>query len=517
MCCRQNHSKDTARPSWRFATRPAGPSASAAPTALTRLLFSAVAGTLLCAAAGGFAAAQAGPAPADQTPRQFRAGAAASNITPRLGTSINGYFTDRTATHVHDELHARCLVLDDGQTRLAIVVCDSCMIPRETMDAAKRRIEEQHGLAADHILISATHTHTAPTCAALFQSEPDGQYLDFLAARIGDGVARAINNLAPARIAWGAGREPNQVFNRRWKMKPGTFPPNPFGDTNELVKMNPPIGSPNLLEPAGPTDPEVSVVSVQSLEGRPIALLANYSLHYVGTSRGTDISADYYGAFADRIQQLLGADRLDPPFVAMLANGTSGNINNINFRQKREPTGPYDQIRAVAGAVAAEAHRVCQTLQYHDWVPLGVQQTEINLGVRLPSPEEVARAEAILAQAKGKPLTTPEQTFARETVLMKDYPRQVPLIIQAMRIGELGIAAVPCEVFAETGLAIKQQSPFKRTFTIELANGYNGYLPTPEQHKLGGYETWRARSSYLETEAAPKILDTLMALFERLD
>ena len=85
-----------------------------------------------------------------------------------------------------------------------------------------------------------------------------------------------------------------------------------------------------------------------------------------------------------------------------------------------------------------------------------------------------------------------------------------------MRIGDLGIAAIPCEVFAETGLAIKRQNPFKQTFTIELANGCNGYLPTPEQHKLGGYETWRARSSYLEAEAAPKIFDTLMALFARL-
>ena len=99
---------------------------------------------------------------------------------------------------------------------------------------------------------------------------------------------------------------------------------------------------------------------------------------------------------------------------------------------------------------------------------------------------------------------------------MKDYPNQVPLIIQVMRIGDLGIAAIPCEAFAEVGLAIKQHSPFKQTFTIKLANGYNGYLPTPEQHKLGGYETWRARSSYLEAEAAPKILDTLMALFARV-
>ena len=474
-------------------------------------------GVGLCAAVGGFAAQPAESARPAAAPHQFRAGAATSNITPRLGASINGYFTDRLATHIHDELHARCLVLDDGQTRLAIVVCDSCMIPREILDAAKRRVANKWGLAPDHILISATHTHTAGTCVAIFQSDPDPQYVEFLVARIADGVARAADNLAPARIAWGVGREPNQVFNRRWKVKPGTIPPNPFGGTNDLVRMNPPVASPNLIEPAGPTDPEVSIVSVQSPDGRPIALLANYSLHYVGTGRDNDISADYYGAFADRIQQLLGADRLDPPFVALLSNGTSGNINNINFRQKRAPLPPYEQIRIVAGAVAAEAQRVCQGLQYRDWVPLGVQQTEIKLGVRLPSAEDVARAESILAKAKGAELKSAEQAYARETVLMKDYPKQVPLLIQAIRIGDLGIAAIPCEVFAETGLAIKQQSPFKQTFTIELANGCNGYLPTPEQHKLGGYETWRARSSYLETEAAPKIFDTLMALFARLN
>jgi hypothetical protein len=470
----------------------------------------------LPASLSGWSAAPAAVAQRAETRRRFRAGAALSNITPPLGVSINGYFNDRTARHIHDELHARCLVLDDGQTRLAMVVCDNCLIPRDLMDAAKQMILARTGLAADHVLISATHTHTAPTCLASFQSAPDKDYTAFLIRRIADGVARAINNLAPARIAWGAGQVPDQVFNRRWRMKPGTIPPNPFGGSNDLVQMNPPIESPNLLEPAGPTDPQLGIVSVQSPEGRPIALLADYSLHYVGTSHDEDISADYYGAFADRLQQLLGADRLDPPFVALLANGTSGDINNINFRKKDPPQGPYEQIRIVADAVATEAHRVCRELRYRDWVPLGVQQAEIKLGVRRPSDDELARAKAILAQADGRALKTPEAAYARETVLMADYPNEVPLILQTLRIGDLGIAAVPCEVFAETGLAIKKQSPFKQTFTIELANGCNGYLPTPGQHRLGGYETWRARSSYLETEAAPKIFDTLMALFGKL-
>jgi hypothetical protein len=85
----------------------------------------------------------------------LRAGAAASNITPPLGTSINGQMHDRKATHIHDELFARCLVLDNGQTRIAFVVADSCMISRETVDRAKRIIEAETGLAAGHILMSA--------------------------------------------------------------------------------------------------------------------------------------------------------------------------------------------------------------------------------------------------------------------------------------------------------------------------------------------------------------------------
>jgi len=236
----------------------------------------------------------------------------------------------------------------------------------------------------------------------------------------------------------------------------------------------------------------------------------------VGTSRNEDISADYYGAFCDRLQQLLGADRQDPPFVALLSNGTSGDINNINFRQKAPLRKPYEQIQHVAGVVAAEVHRVCQTIQHRDSAPLSAAQREIKLGVRRPGKADVARAEQIIANARGHALRSPEEVYARETVRLKDYPAEVPVILQALRIGDLGIAAIPCEVFVETGLAIKAKSPFRQTFTIELANGYNGYLPTPEQHKLGGYETWRARSSYLEVNASTKISATVMDLFAQL-
>jgi len=446
-------------------------------------------------------------------PRQFRAGAAASNVSPWLGLSINGNMHDVKAREIHDELQARCLVLDDDQTRLAIVVVDSCMIPREIFDASKRTIQEQTGIPADHILMSATHTHSAPASASVFQSDPDVAYQKFLAVRIADGVQRAVNNLARAKIGWGFGKVPNQVFNRRWKMKPDTVLKNPFGGIDQ-VQMNPGVGNANLLEPAGPTDPELSIVSVQTAEGRPLALLANYSLHYCGGVGGGHISADYYGMFADRIQQLLGADRQDPPFVAMMSNGTSGNINNINFRGGQAKQPPYGQMRLVANEVADEVLRVYKNIQHRNWVPLDAQQKEIQLGVRLPAKDDVERARQIMAEAKNPVMQTLEQIYAGETVLLSSYPAQVPIILQALRIGELRIAAIPCEVFVEIGLELKQKNP--PAFTISLANGYNGYLPTVEHHKLGGYETWRARSSYLEVEAAPKILDTLTELLARL-
>ena len=194
----------------------------------------------------------------------FLAGAAAANITPWMGISINGNMTDHKGANVHDQLHARALVLDDGRTRLAIVVADSCMIYREIFDAAKKLIHERTGMTVENILMSATHTHSAPASASVFQSEADAEYQHFLTLRLADAVQQAIANLAPSQIGWGVGSEPRHVFNRRWRMKPGVVIKDVWGNTNDLVKMNPSPGSPDLLEPAGPVDPEVPVLAVRS-------------------------------------------------------------------------------------------------------------------------------------------------------------------------------------------------------------------------------------------------------------
>lgn len=448
----------------------------------------------------------------------FQAGASTANITPPLGSGLVGNFgIPPPANYVHDELHARSLVLDDGTTKLVFVVVDNVGIIREVFDEAKRIIFEETKIPTAQILISSDHTHSASGIGEIRGGWNAGRPLDdyqrFLVRRIADGVRIAVNNLEPARIGWGAGNVPQHLFNRRWKMKNPVV--NPFGDMDQVL-MNPGIKNPELLEPAGSTDPQVSFISVQSLKGRPIGILANYSLHYVGGVPKDHISADYFAVFADRIQELLKADRQDPPFVGIMSNGTSGDVNNINFRGPAEKHEPYAKMRIVANDVAHEVLRVYQTIQHKDWVPLGAAQSELNLKVRRPSSEMIAYAQKVLAKPDTEtPVHRLEKTYAERTMQMNGWPENIDVLMQTFRIGELGLAAIPFEVFTEIGLEIKAKSPFKSSFTIELANGSYGYLPTPEQHQLGGYETWLGTNK-VEKESSQKIVTEILKLFNQV-
>ena len=451
-----------------------------------------------------------------ESARSLRAGAFAQDITPpEFPISVNGNMTDVLAVAAHDPIHARCLVLANDETTLAIVVCDSCMLPRELLDEAKRLATEKTQIPTSHILISATHSHSCPTSAGVFQSEPDEKYVRWLPEQIAKGIEQAHRQLEPAHVGWATIDEPSQIYNRRWLLKPGETNEDPFGGRTDRAVMNPGYSNPKMDRPAGPIDPQISLLAVQSRAGWPIAVLANYSLHYVGGVGGAVISADYFGEFCWRIARHVGATDVKPAFVGIMSNGTSADVNNVNFSLKLGPKRePYEQMSFVAEVVASAAARAYDDIEYHTDVPLKMSETEVELGVRRPSAEEVAAAETRLAAVTDRPLRGMPLIYSRETILMAKYPATVKARLQAIRIGSLGIVSSPCETFTETGLALKKESPLKPTFAIELANGYNGYLPTPGQHELGGYETWRARSSYLATDAEPKIREALLGLLQ---
>lgn len=444
----------------------------------------------------------------------FKAGAATANITPPLGLGIVGGWGRPPATNVHDELHARCLILDDGTTKLVFIVVDNIGMKRDLIDEAKRLIQEETGIPRANVLVSAIHTHSSVSSGGT-NGEGFDWYQEFLIRRFADVTRIALNNLEPAQIGWGAGSVPQHVFVRRYNMKPGTPIPNPFGGQDK-VKMNP-GHSPNVLGHAGKNDPEVSFISVKSIEGKPIALLANYSLHYVGYVPKGDISADYFAVFADRIQELLKADRQEPPFVGIMSNGTSGNINNNNYLKPRVKKEPYEQIKLVAEDVAREVFRAHNAVEFHDWVPLRAAEEELALKVRKPSAEMLKRAKWVISRPDTvKPVHAREVTYAHRIIQHNEtWPDNVDIVLQTFRIGDLGVAAIPFEVFAEIGLEIKAKSPFQKSFTISLANGQYGYLPRPEDHELGGYETWLP-TNRVEVEASRKIVAKLLDLFAKI-
>ena len=447
----------------------------------------------------------------------FRAGAAAVDITPEAWpVPLIGSFRYRPATSAHDPLHSRALVVQSGATTVAIAVADSCYIPRATLDEVKKRIRDAIGLPTNRILVSATHTHSAPPPApgvGLRGIEPErheeneAQYSERLIQGIASSVISAHARLEPAQVGWATASLPGQVFNRRWVMRDGSVPPDPFGATTDRVRMNPPFGSPDLVRPSGPVDPEVAILSVQSANGEPIALLANYSLHYVGGIPPGQVSADYFGEFARIIGDRIGAGE---EFVGVLSNGTSGNINNLDFSSPRVRKEPFEQVRHVAAELADVVAAEYAGIHHESAVAVAMEESELSLIHRKPTPEVLRRSRALLADTTTA-ATAREVIYAQRAVALEEGPDSVSVILQAIRIGEIGIAALPFETFVETGLAIKAQSPLQDSFVIELANGAEKYLPTPEHHELGGYETWLGTST-VEEQASVQVESELLRL-----
>jgi hypothetical protein len=142
-------------------------------------------------------------------------------------------------------------------------------------------------------------------------------------------------------------------------------------------------------------------------------------------------------------------------------------------------------------------------------------ETKLRLRRRTPDAERLAWAKKTVTGLNGRLPNSRPEIYAQELIYLGEEP-EVEIVLQAIRIGDLGITAIPDEVYGITGLKIKAQSPLQPTFNIELANGAQGYIPPPEQHALGGYTTWAARTAGLEVDAEPKIVDALLGLLEQV-
>jgi hypothetical protein len=449
----------------------------------------------------------------------LKAGAAVADITPKeFPMNMPGGFNANPATAAHDPLNARALVLDDGKTQVVWVVIDNLGVPKKVVAEAKELAAKATGIPVEHMLVSGTHTHSGVNPA----DEPSAAdakavaYRQVMLEGISQAIIRAHAALRPAAVGAAARPLTHEVFNRRWYLKPGKMPPNPFGEYDQ-VKMNPGT-SPDVLDrPAGPTDPDISVLSVVDAKRKPLALFASYSLHYVGGTPAGQVSADYYGEFARLMPSRLGAGE---GFVAAMSNGTSGDINNVPFLVGRPPRAPFEQIRIVAGEAADVAWKAYRDIEKHEKdVVLGVRQRLVTLKYRKPTKEQLLYAQAILA-IKDKEaiarLPRLAQDYAARTLSAANRPEEtVDVILQTIRVGNAVLCAVPFETFAETGLELKQKSPFARTIVIGIANGKHGYLPTPRQHELGGYETWLG-TNQVQKDASEIVVRNLVEMMGEL-
>ncbi|MCP4784584.1 MAG: hypothetical protein GY903_10785 [Fuerstiella sp.] len=444
----------------------------------------------------------------------FYAGAATADLTPGEGVSLDGPISKPGPVRgVHDPLTSRALVLQRGDTSILIVVNDMCLIDREVYDAAKKIVHEKTGIPISHQLMAATHSHATPRVVRISTRPPDEAYRSLVAQRIAEAAVQAFANLAPAKVGFGTFSKPGLAACRRSLCKSGSVGVNPFGESGELIKSV--AGkSDAVIGPAGPVDPDFSVLSVQHADGRPLALLGNLCVHYCGGYAGGLVSADYFGYYARRLESKLSSGDKDAPFVGIMSNATSGDIGS--FRRTEGPNPPWSRMEHFGNMLADESLDLLPKITHQIPKSLNVVTSELSLSVRKPDAERVDWAKGLMSQPNSKGSHRWSRIYAQEALQLHEFPDRYNVPLQAIRLGDIGIAAAPCEVFSETGLAIKAKSPFSRTMTMELANGYSGYLPSEQQHDWGGYETWPARSSHLEVAAEAKIKDELLQLLKQL-
>ncbi|NNE93115.1 MAG: c-type cytochrome [Verrucomicrobiales bacterium] len=228
-------------------------------------------------------------------------------------------------------------------------------------------------------------------------------------------------------------------------------------------------------------------------------------MHYYGG----DGPADYFGLFADRLAQKLESGDHKP--VCAMSQGTSGDLHWMDYGQPNKGR----NVSVYTDGLVTIAAQALKEIEYQNDPPLGMAEQTITLSRRLPDAERLRWADQLLGEmGKRRPKNRPE-VYAEQARFIDENPTET-LVLQALRIGDLAITALPNEVYSITGLKLKARSPFPDTFNIELANGAAGYIPPPHQHDLGGYTTWPARTAGLEVEAEPKIVDSLLGLLENL-
>jgi neutral ceramidase len=454
-----------------------------------------------------------------QLKEKMKVGFSRVDVTPPLDSEVPGGFTKNFLSDIHDPLNIKSIVLENNGVRVALVSVDSLSIKASTVRDGRQMAEKITGIPSSHIMVAATHTHEGgPVVDWAGNPEDfahstdyefinylletgvaaDKDYLRFLSRKISSAVTLADRHKVEAKCAVGVGKEPTVSFNRRFKMK------------NGRQMTHPGKGNPDILEPAGPINPDVGVLSAWGIDGKFIGCVVNFACH--GTTGPSGYSADWPHYLDKTIRGVMGYDT-----TVVFLNGACGDITQVDNQAVREPEFGEKWARRVGQKVGAEALKVIAEAEQGDLNPLNAEQTILNIETRKVPPERLKCAYELV---KSNLRSDYRWYFARDIILLNErnkFEPSVPCEIQAIQIGPVVFVSSPAEFFCQLGLDIKSASPFPYTFVVELANGIIGYVPTEEAMgpSGGGYEARMGIHSKLVPSAGRKIVEASLDLIKK--
>ncbi|MCX5646605.1 MAG: neutral/alkaline non-lysosomal ceramidase N-terminal domain-containing protein [Phycisphaerae bacterium] len=439
------------------------------------------------------------------TPQQLQAGVAVADITPPIGYRMCGYFNERLSTGVLNPLHAKALVLRQGNTRAAMVFCDIIGISADVSKRARQQAQQETGIPAENVLLAGTHSHTGPLYfdalrdylhekAIAKQGKDPCEVRDYpseLVAAIVKAIKEADTKIRPVRAQAGVAQQQGLSFNRRFHMKDGT------------VRFNPGVLNPGIVRAAGPTDSGVGMVFFRDTTGKDtFASLVNFALH-LDTTGGTLYAADYPYFVEQNLRERFGQD-----FTLLFGTGTCGDINHIDVTSK-DRLKPEAIGATLAGTIAAAQAKVIAQPS------LAIKRAVVEVPIQKFTAAEIEQATKDMDKIGTSDLPFLDQVKAYKIMdIQARGGSTIPLEVQAFRLSdEVAIIGLPGEVFVEFGLAIKQASSFPVTLVIELCQDDVAYVPTRRAFAEGSYETVNSRiapgGGEMMAETAIKLLGEL--------
>lgn len=450
----------------------------------------------------------------------MKAGFAERDITPEPGMERpGGYGKAYHDDNLHDACKVRASVFDDGQNRTALVGIDTLAVPRSLMEDVRAKIEDACGISPDAVLIGASHSHSAGPLSMVqpgqydhaeslvqhlaygLSSCADSRYIEHVERELVAAVVEANDARVDVKCGVGSGCEDKVAFNRRFIM------------TNGMTCTHPGKCNPDIVEPAGPTDPEVGVIGAWDTENKLIGCVVNFACHCTTGPGGT--SADWVYYLEQTIRGVMGEQA-----IVVFLNGACGDVTQVDNQSPYLFDRGERSARYVGGRVGAEAVKVLLSVEPGELVPVEAHAKILSIPRRKPSSERVRRSMELVQRDRSEVNST-EWTFAKEIVLLDALIQKEPVVdveVQAIQVGPAVFLANPAEFFCQYGLDLKADSQFPFSFPVELANGCVGYVPTEEamgEHG-GGYETRLTSYSNLEVSAGQRIVDALLDLADEL-